>query len=343
MSLPCLDVGVPDRAVRSLLPLCAVCLLVVGLAGCAVGSIQDYSEDAAAPPTQAQSECDALVTEFTETVWAPILRPVCLNCHVVGGLAASQNADFVLEGTDQPDYLKHNLLRLVAFAAKTEGGVPVLLLKPSGRSSTPHAGGAPLPTTSPEYTTLRDFLTQASGAAAACQSTTGGNNNNGGDNGDVPDEGDGNGGSDGGDNGGPGGGDGGGGGNNDDGGDPGNGGGAGNGGGECTPLVAYFEQNVWTPIISKLCLGCHLEGGMAAGRGARFVLKLTSQPGGLEANLAAARAMVEATANGVPLLLAKPSNQVSHGGGERFSQQSSQYAALQAFVQRLATPQPCDQ
>ncbi|HSO00244.1 MAG TPA: hypothetical protein VLS89_18255, partial [Candidatus Nanopelagicales bacterium] len=50
----------------------------------------------------------------------------------------------------------------------------------------------------------------------------------------------------------------------------------------CSDDLAYFEANVWEPILSKKCVICHSEGGLA--QNTRLVLQQGSDAASVEAN-----------------------------------------------------------
>ena len=78
---------------------------------------------------------------------------------------------------------------------------------------------------------------------------------------------------------------------------------------DCPPDTAYFEERVWAPVLSTRCATCHSSTGIASGTS--FVLDPADMPGSLEAAVGVASREID----GVPLILAKPTGSVSHGGG----------------------------
>ena len=101
---------------------------------------------------------------------------------------------------------------------------------------------------------------------------------------------------------------------------------------DCTPDEAYFDTNVWQPVLSSMCVSCHVAGG--SGGSTRFVLVTSSTDGYLATNLAASATVAAIDANGKPLLLAKPSG-TSHGGGMLLAPGSSGYLAVEEFSARV--------
>lgn len=102
--------------------------------------------------------------------------------------------------------------------------------------------------------------------------------------------------------------------------------------GTCPDDLTFFETNIWNPIITVQCLGCHNASGPASGT--RMVFFEPSQANYLTLNLGVAKKMAGIASDGSPLLLLKPSGQVSHVGGTLFSPDSPSYAAFELFVRR---------
>lgn len=97
----------------------------------------------------------------------------------------------------------------------------------------------------------------------------------------------------------------------------------------CAPDVAAFEQQVWTPVLSTRCAGCHAAGGVAATTA--FVVDAAD----LAATLDVAIDMATRDEAGTPLLLAKASGAVTHGGGMVLAPGSGEYAALASFAAQV--------
>ena len=57
----------------------------------------------------------------------------------------------------------------------------------------------------------------------------------------------------------------------------------------CTPLRDEFAEEVWTPLLGEVCVGCHQPGGAAWEAGANFVLLPEGYPGFRDQNLAEIR------------------------------------------------------
>lgn len=105
----------------------------------------------------------------------------------------------------------------------------------------------------------------------------------------------------------------------------------------CEADLAFFEQTVWTPILSGSCMACHAEGGFADQQGSRLVLRRDTQADYLNFNFTSTRTVADDIQNGTSLLLLKPTGQVSHGGGVQMQTTSSEYQALVTMVERFQT------
>ncbi len=98
---------------------------------------------------------------------------------------------------------------------------------------------------------------------------------------------------------------------------------------------AEFWTDEAAPLVTSDCIACHVSGGQAAST--RYVL----DPGDDDASRAAIEAFVRGTEDGATLLLDKPTNQVSHGGGLRFGVLERPYAVLHELVARIGDPGAC--
>ncbi len=104
---------------------------------------------------------------------------------------------------------------------------------------------------------------------------------------------------------------------------------------ECSTLREEFQAKVWAPTLGKTCITCHQPGGLAWEQRARFSIVPATYPGFVDQNIAALRAMLGYEFEGKPLLLAKPSNMVTHGGGAVLQRDSDEFKDLEAFIERL--------
>ena len=125
-------------------------------------------------PSEEAPEADPCVTtrrHFAQQVW-PILSAKCTGCHAPGGSATTgenakrRTAGFVLEWDAYPDFLDVNLAQVARMVHEQIGGVPKLLLKPSGGDS--HLGGALIPTDSAEYQVLQRLAANLQQGDLAC-------------------------------------------------------------------------------------------------------------------------------------------------------------------------------
>ena len=109
---------------------------------------------------------------------------------------------------------------------------------------------------------------------------------------------------------------------------------------ECISTVEFFRTEIWNPIVSKTCIGCHNHTGLASA--SRLVLTGSSSPGYIEINLAIFEALAGIEHEGEPWLAAKPAGSVAHGGGEQFSRDSEAYQAFVDLVAMLQDPPECE-
>ena len=94
----------------------------------------------------------------------------------------------------------------------------------------------------------------------------------------------------------------------------------------------FFRSDVW-PILQQ-CSSCHLEGGVATNRGARFIIT----PGDAESSHGQMRDYIALAGD---RLVNKPTlYQVSHGGGRLFSADSQEAAVLAEAVLRYSQSAP---
>ena len=109
----------------------------------------------------------------------------------------------------------------------------------------------------------------------------------------------------------------------------------------CPDTLDAFRDELWKPILSVKCIGCHNEKGIAAGT--RMVLKPPSESGYLEANLATMKAIAAVELGGVPVLLLRPTGRYpdGHTGGKLIDPASADYQHLAAFVDRVTTGKGC--
>lgn len=111
----------------------------------------------------------------------------------------------------------------------------------------------------------------------------------------------------------------------------------------CPDDLEYFEQNVWNPILSVKCIGCHNAEGIA--NETRMVLEPPEVEGYLEKNFRTVKSLAEVTTGGTPVLLLRPTGKypAGHSGGTLFSDESTYYKDLETFITRVTLGEKCDQ
>ena len=102
---------------------------------------------------------------------------------------------------------------------------------------------------------------------------------------------------------------------------------------------ADFMSAEAAPLLGGDCAACHSEGGAAAGTRLRL-----GPPGAAdrEGDFAAVQAFLAAGPDAPDLLLQKPTNTVSHGGGQRFTLLDPRYAVLHELRARALDPGHCE-
>lgn len=109
----------------------------------------------------------------------------------------------------------------------------------------------------------------------------------------------------------------------------------------CAAETQRFQQALWPQVLAR-CVVCHQVGGAAAGT--RFTLRPVDAKAPDAATLSQDQALFRAAAqslvggDGAPLLLAKPSAQVAHGGGAVLQRDSADYALLATAVGAARSP-----
>lgn len=101
-----------------------------------------------------QDDCVSDEAFFEREVQQKVILPVCAGCHTAQGLAGTSELVFV--PAVQPDYLDRNREALAHVARLQYDGVPLVLMKPTGRIE--HGGGAVVPEGSEQLAILEEFV-----------------------------------------------------------------------------------------------------------------------------------------------------------------------------------------
>jgi hypothetical protein len=147
------------RTRRVSLHLAGLCL-ALALAGVAC-----KQESSSSSPRQAlgPSSCAPDAATFEAQIWQPVIANRCTVCHGPGG--AGHGSRFSLAAASDPGGMAQNLASAEQVALATEGGVALLLQRPTGHD---HPGGMVISAASAEYAALAQFVAQVQGDAAAC-------------------------------------------------------------------------------------------------------------------------------------------------------------------------------
>ena len=117
----------------------------------------------------------------------------------------------------------------------------------------------------------------------------------------------------------------------------GGGGGSGQGGagGEdaCVTAADVFENELWDTVFQSRCVACHTDAGIASQ--SLLVLSTPDEPDWVATNLEQLQRVVDATEEGIPLLLLKPTGRVPHTGGSLIDPDEEAYRHLEGLVGRL--------
>ncbi|MEM7154750.1 MAG: DUF1592 domain-containing protein [Myxococcota bacterium] len=112
--------------------------------------------------------------------------------------------------------------------------------------------------------------------------------------------------------------------------------------GDCLSNEQFFQEKIYAPTLTVRCISCHNDVGEASNTS--FILRGSeSGPDYLEQNLKVFEQMAKLEYDGVPWILAKPSNAVDHFGGEQFRTDSEEYAAFQEMIERIDNPVTCEE
>lgn len=111
--------------------------------------------------------------------------------------------------------------------------------------------------------------------------------------------------------------------------------------GDCVSNEQFFQEQVYITTLAPKCSSCHNTNGDA--KNTSFILRGSEWgPDYLEQNLKVFEQMAKLEYDGVPWILAKPTNSVDHFGGEQFRSDSDEYAAFAEMVDRINNPVVCD-
>lgn len=107
----------------------------------------------------------------------------------------------------------------------------------------------------------------------------------------------------------------------------------------CTSDRTFFEEELWPQVVGPICTACHAIDGAAGA--SQFILENIARPDYLEVNRERMADLSRTQRDGVSVLLLKPRGEMTHGGGVQLPADSPQYALLEAFVARVASPDNC--
>lgn len=113
-------------------------------------------------------------------------------------------------------------------------------------------------------------------------------------------------------------------------------------GGSCPDDLAYFEANIWKPVMSQQCAVCHSEDGLA--KNSRMVLRPPTEDGYLEANFEIIKSVAAIEVDGTSVLLLKPSgrHKEGHTGGTLIPFNGAVYKTFDTFVGRVTKGKGCE-
>jgi hypothetical protein len=110
---------------------------------------------------------------------------------------------------------------------------------------------------------------------------------------------------------------------------------------DCYSTRDFFADEVWAKGMGTICLKCHDPTGVAAAKGAKFRLLSPVYPGFIEANLANVQSLAGYSFEDTPLILAKPTGKVDHGGGTLLDANSALYTGIEELLKQLEEPIEC--
>ncbi len=111
--------------------------------------------------------------------------------------------------------------------------------------------------------------------------------------------------------------------------------------GDCVSNEQFFKEEIYVKTLAVKCLACHNSNGAA--KDTSFILRGSEWgPDYLEQNLEVFTQMSRLQYDGVPWVLAKPTESVSHGGELQFAKDSDEYNRFSEMVARIGDPVVCD-
>jgi Protein of unknown function (DUF1588) len=111
--------------------------------------------------------------------------------------------------------------------------------------------------------------------------------------------------------------------------------------GDCVSNEQFFQEEIYVKTLASKCYACHSTTGAA--KDTSFILRTSDYgPDYLEQNLEVFSQMARLEYDGVPWILAKPTQAVEHGGAEQFKTDSDEYRAFQEMIARVNDPVACD-
>lgn len=115
---------------------------------------------------------------------------------------------------------------------------------------------------------------------------------------------------------------------------------AGDDDGDCVSNEQFFQEQIYVKTLTR-CISCHNPTGAA--KDTSFILRdSTWGPDYLEQNLEVFTQMSRLEYDGVPWILAKPTQSVEHGGAKQFDVDSDEYNTFKSMIERIGDPVVCD-
>lgn len=113
--------------------------------------------------------------------------------------------------------------------------------------------------------------------------------------------------------------------------------------GQCVSNEDFFNEKIWTNVLSQKCIKCHIIGGQA--EDSKFILRDSKWgPDYLENNLEVFESLAKLEFEGTPWILLKPTQDkgVTHEGAMQLEKGSQEYKDFQEMIDRLENPVSCD-